>query len=328
MAFLYELRDVRRSFNGREVLHIEHLCVEEGELYALLGGNGAGKSTLMRILAFLDSPSSGELFFRGEPTQRKQEARFRRGVVLVPQFPVMFTGSLLYNVEYPMSLRNIPAARRRSRAMELLNMVGLAHLHKAPAQRLSGGEAQRAAIARALAAGAQVLFFDEPTANVDQRSTEEIISLIRELWTSKGLSLFITTHNAVMAEALCRRQIFLVEGRLVKRRILPGGGTAWPARLLVSDGRTSAFLPPEALRETDAAWESARLAAEVRGLSAIAAGIALRLSLPEDREEDILLEDAESIALASVLRLGDALEVRMHGIHHSACKHVDREMPL
>jgi ABC-type multidrug transport system ATPase subunit len=328
MAFLYELRDLHRSFNGREVLHIEHLCVEEGELYAMLGANGAGKSTLMRILAFLDPPSGGDLFFRGEPVQRKQEARFRRGIVLVPQSPVMFTGSLLYNVEYPMSLRNIPSARRRRRAMELLSMVGLAHLHNAPAQRLSGGEAQRAAIARALAAGARVLLFDEPTANVDQRSTEEIIALIRELWTSKGLSIFITTHNTVMAEALCRRQIFLVEGRLVKRRILPGGGTAWPARLLISDGRTNALLPPEALRETGTAWEKERLTAGVRGLSAIAAGIALKLSLPENQEKDILLEDAESIALASTLRLGDALEVRMHGIHHSARKHVDREMPL
>jgi ABC-type multidrug transport system ATPase subunit len=325
MPLLYELRDVRRSFDGREVLHIDHLCVEEGELYALLGANGAGKSTLMRILAFLDSPSSGELFFRGEPTQGRQEARFRQGVVLVPQFPVMFSGSLLYNIEYPMMLKKVPAAQRRSRAMELLDTVGLTRLYKAPARRLSGGEAQRASIARALAAGARVLFFDEPTANVDQRSTVEIISLIRELWTSKGLSIIITTHNAAMAEELCRRQIFLAEGRPVKRHILPDGGAAWPARLFnPQEKQMYALLPPEALRD----MEAARLAATVRGLSAVTAGIALRLRLSENREEDILLEDAESIGLASVLRLGDTLEVRVHGIHHSAREHVDRGMPL
>ncbi|MDR2744614.1 MAG: ABC transporter ATP-binding protein [Desulfovibrio sp.] len=325
MPPLYELRNLRRSFDGREVLYIDRLRVDEGELYALLGANGAGKSTLMRILAFLDSPSGGELFFRGELTRKRQEAFHRRGVVLVPQFPVMFTGSLLYNIEYPMILRNAPAAERRRRAMELLDMVGLADLHKAPARHLSGGEAQRASIARALAAEAKVLFFDEPTANVDQRSTMEIITLIRELWSSHGLSVLITTHNADMAGELCRRQIFLAAGRLVKRHILPGGRTALSARLSLSDaGRTCVLLPSDPLQGTG----TAHPAAVVRGLSSVAAGIALRLSLTGGHEADILLKDEESRRLASVLRLGEPLEVRVHGIHHSACKHDERGMPL
>ncbi|MDR1660619.1 MAG: ABC transporter ATP-binding protein [Desulfovibrio sp.] len=325
MPPLYELRNLRRSFDGREVLHVDHLCVDEGELYALLGANGAGKSTLMRILAFLDSPSSGELFFRGELTQKRQMALHRQGVVLVPQFPVMFTGSLLYNIEYPMILKNVSVARRRSRAVELLDMVGLVGLRKAPARHLSGGEAQRASIARALAAGAQVLFFDEPTANVDHRSTTEITTLIRELWSSHRLSIFITTHNADMAGELCRRQIFLAGGRLVKRHILPGGRTAWPSELCLSRaGRTCALLPPDALQGTG----TVHPAAVVRGLSSVAAGVALQLSLTGVWEEDILLEDAESVRLASALRLGDTLEVRMHGVHHSAREHDDRGMPL
>ncbi|MDR2054417.1 MAG: ATP-binding cassette domain-containing protein [Desulfovibrio sp.] len=325
MPPLYELRDLRRGFGGREVLCIDHLCVDEGELYALLGANGAGKSTLMRILAFLDSPSSGELFFRGELTQKRQEALHRRGVILVPQFPVMFTGSLLHNIEYPMMLKNVPVAERRRRAMELLDMVGLADLRRAPARHLSGGEAQRASIARALAAEAKVLFFDEPTANVDQRSTTEIITLIRELWSSHGLSMFITTHNADMAGELCRRQIFLAAGRLVKRHILPGGRAALPSRLSLSGaGRTCVHLPPDTLQGAG----TAHPAAVVRGLSSVAAGVALRLSLTEGQEADILLEDEESHRLASVLRLGDPLEVRVHGIHHSACGHDERGMPL
>ncbi|MDR1778096.1 MAG: ABC transporter ATP-binding protein [Desulfovibrio sp.] len=320
MPPLYELRNLRRSFDGREVLHIDHLRVDEGELYALLGANGAGKSTLMRILAFLDSPSDGELFFRGELTQKRQEALHRQGVVFVPQFPVMFTGSLLYNVEYPMLLKNVPAAERKSRAMKLLDVVGLADLRKAPARHLSGGEAQRASIARALAAGAQVLFFDEPTANVDQRSTTEIIRLIRELWSSHGLTIGITTHNADIAGELCPRQIFLAGGRVVKRHILPGGRVAMPAKLSLSpSGRPCALLPPEALWGTEAAGRGAVL----RGLSSVAAGVALRLSLTEGREEDTLLQDEESLALASALRLGDTLEVRVHGIHHSAREHDD-----
>ena len=308
MTALYSLRGVTRRFADREVLNIDSLDIQPGEIYALLGANGAGKSTLMRILAFLDSPSSGKLVFRGENVFAGQEARCRSGVVWVPQFPVMFTGSLLYNIEYPMALKRVPARERKKRALELLESVNLGHLAKAPAHKLSGGEAQRASIARALAAGVEIILFDEPTANVDQRSQGDFMALIRALWEQRGLSICITTHNASMAAALCRKHIFLVEGKLVHQHVLPDGSVAWPGELAKTPGGFHIRIAP------DAAASLAPGAAEVgkgvvRGVADFAAGVTVRLELSPGRVVEFLLEDMASRDMAHSLTLNTPLTI-------------------
>jgi ABC-type multidrug transport system ATPase subunit len=310
---LYELRGIVRRFWEREVLRIESLTLESGEIYALLGANGAGKSTLMRLLAFLDSPTSGTLIFRGTQVNPGQKAAFRGNVVWVPQFPVMFTGTLLYNVEYPMSLKKIAGPERKNRAMELLETVNLGHLAKAPAHRLSGGEAQRASIARALAAGAEIILFDEPTANVDQRSQENFIQLARYLWEKRGLSIIITTHNASLAAELCRRQIVLIEGRLTKHRVLADGTVAHPARLISSDGQITVLLPRGAHPLPSGGCPDHR--ALVLGIAEVAAGVALRLETQAAGRLELLLEDETSLSLSRALCLGSSLPV---GEDHSA----------
>ena len=311
MAALYSLRNVTRRFDDREVLNIDSLDIRPGEIYALQGANGAGKSTLMRILAFLDSPSSGEMCFRGNKVLAGQEAKHRPGVVWVPQFPVMFTGSLLYNIEYPMALKNIPSQERKKRALELLECVNLAHLAKAPAHKLSGGEAQRASIARALAAGVEVILFDEPTANVDQRSQNDFMALVRTLWEERDLSICITTHNAPMAAALCRKQIFLVEGKLARQYVLPDGSVAWPATLAAAPAGLHLCPAPDAFASL-APLTPGTTAPEkglVRGMADFAAGVTVRLELPPGRMVEFLLKDTASRDLARTLTLNSPLAI-------------------
>jgi ABC-type multidrug transport system ATPase subunit len=310
MNALYSLRNLRRRFGERTVLDIDALDIEAGELYALLGDNGAGKSTLMRILACLDAPSGGVMLFRGARVLPGREARFRPGVVWVPQFPVMFTGTVLYNVEYPMALKKTPPDGRRRRALELLESVGLGHLAYAPAHKLSGGECQRATIARALAADAHTILFDEPTTNLDRYAFEDCIALVRNLWQERKLSIVIITHNAALAATLCRRQIFLSRGRLVRQHVLPGGAIAWPARLAPNtpdpDGGTGGVtlsIAPAALPE-DTAFP---LPAIVKGIEDLAAGVVLRLDSPAGRRLDVLLDKACDQDAARALTLGSAL---------------------
>lgn len=311
MTALYSLRDVSRRFGEREVLRIDSLDIAAGEIYALLGANGAGKSTLMRLLAFLDTPTSGALFFRGEKVLPGREARYRAGVVWAPQHPVMFTGTLRHNIEYPMVLCKTPRPERKKRALELLERVNLAHLADSPAHKLSGGEAQRASIARALAAGATTILFDEPTANVDQRSQEDFLNLARGLWEDSRLSLLITTHDAALAASLCRKQIFLMEGRLVRQHVLPGGGVAWPARLAESPDGLCAYLTPEAAACLPPSAAPSRPAL-LRGVAAFAAGISLRLEAAPGHMLELLLEDAASRDLARTLTLDAALVLNTH----------------
>ena len=306
MPTLYSLRNLTRSFGEREVLHIDTLDIEPGVIYALLGANGAGKSTLMRILAFLDKPTSGELFFRGHKVISGQETTFRQGVVWVPQFPVMFTGSLLYNVAYPMALKKVSATERNKKAMEYLELVNLAHLSSSPAHQLSGGESQRASIARAMAAGAEVILFDEPTANVDERSQGEFVALARDLWQSKGLSLLVTTHNATLAATLCHKQIFLVEGHLVRQHMLPGGNVAWPGKLVCVDDRILAAVQPEALAKAPSGGEEALL----QGIVEFAAGIVLHVEASPGRVIEILFADESSREIARTLSLGSRIGLR------------------
>ena len=296
---LYILKNLTQQFGERQILNISHLEIEAEPVYALLGHNGAGKSTLMKILAFLDTPYGGELYFKGRLIKKEQWAGLRAKVVWVPQSPVMFTGTLQYNIEYPMRLKRINKADYQKRAAELLEIVGLKHLAQAPAHRLSGGEAQRASTARALAAGAEVILFDEPTASVDYKSRQEIINLIKQLKSNHHLSILITTHDADFAQQLCDRHIYLHEGELAKDKNLNQIYRA----ALKTDNRLC--LPQEMKPLLPAALESAR----INSLSSLPSGLTLKFKTPDNQEFEIIINDNESLKLASSLTLGQELKI-------------------
>ncbi len=298
MTELYAIKNLSRVFGRREVLSIDELTIEAGLIYGLLGPNGSGKTTLMKLLGFLEEPSGGEIFFRGRAAGPRNRAEFRSQVVWSPQFPVMFTGSLRYNVEYPMKIKGVAAGDRRRRAMELLDMVRLTDLAEAPARRLSGGEAQRASLARALAAGAEVLLLDEPTANVDVASRRELVGLVETLWREQNLSIIITTHDASLESDLCQKRIRLNDGHLVAvddtqvhRAILERAGEGF--RL---------HLPPEAGRVSGPV--------SVIGLTTAKPGaVLLKIETASRSTLSALVEDEQSLHIARGLSLNDALVV-------------------
>lgn len=300
MNALYRLHNLTQRFGGREVLHIDELSLDAGKIYGLLGQNGAGKSTLMKILAFLEAPASGSIEFRGRDAPFSRAGRLRAKVVWVPQTPIMFSGSVLYNVTYPLRIKGVPSREGERRALELLETVGLAHMAPAPAPRLSGGEAQRVSIARALAAGAEVILFDEPTANVDTASRDSLMETIRTLWCERGLSTVITTHDAAFAAALCHDHIVLDAGRVVPRRVVGGGLVVWPGSLRREDDTFVLVLPAEA---------GAPSPLRAAGITELAEGIGLRLVAEKGRSLDVLVTEASGGAFARALTLGSVVRV-------------------
>lgn len=299
MTELYRLENISRVFGSREVLSIPELSLEAGLIYGLLGPNGSGKTTLMKLLAFLDQPTAGRVFFQGRAADSSRLAEFRAKVVWSPQFPVMFTGSLRYNVEYPMKIKGFSRAERRGKAMELMEMVGLAELAEAPARKLSGGEAQRASLARALAAGAEVLLLDEPTANVDLKSRAELVRLVADIWRERNLSIIITTHDQSLEAELCQRRIQLRDGRLLNQ----DDDLTHLAELIEEDGRVVLKLPPEAGR-----WAGQL---EIQSLSAEPQAVRLKLSDPSGpRSLKVSITDEPGLTVARRLTLSDKLPLK------------------
>ena len=212
---LYSVRNLKKRYEGRVVLDLPDLFIEEGRIYGLLGPNGSGKSTLLSILSFLNAPSSGTLFYNDKPVSFTEKAlqTLRREVVLVDQHPILFSTSVYKNVEFGLRIRKIPGRERRRIVEEALDRVGMREFIHARGNRLSGGETQRVAIARALACSPKVMLFDEPTASVDVSNQIIIENIIRDLHTDAGISVILSTHNLLQAAKLSQEKIFLFEGR-------------------------------------------------------------------------------------------------------------------
>jgi putative ABC transport system ATP-binding protein len=198
------------------------LDVTEGEFVAIMGPSGSGKSTAMNILGCLDTPSAGTYQFRGvhvERLSRNQRALLRRHYLgfVFQGFNLLPRTTALENVELPLIYRRQPAAVRRAAARAALQQVGLEGWeHHAPGE-LSGGQQQRVAIARALVTRPAVLLADEPTGNLDTRTSREIMALIAELNRERRITVLMVTHEADMA-AYARRVVRFVDGRLERDR--------------------------------------------------------------------------------------------------------------
>ena len=204
------------------VLHGVSLQVEAGEFLAITGPSGAGKSTLLHLLAGLDTPTRGEVFWEGQPFSRmseRQRALFRnRTVGIVFQFYHLLPElTALENVMLPGLIDSTGSARAlRERARSRLEQVGLGQrLHHKPST-LSGGEQQRAAIARALVNEPKIIFCDEPTGNLDSKTGAEIAELLMELHRSLRMSLVLVTHEAMLA-GLADQTVVLRDGRIVSQ---------------------------------------------------------------------------------------------------------------
>nr|WP_320012981.1 ATP-binding cassette domain-containing protein [uncultured Desulfobulbus sp.] len=214
---LYQLQRLQQRFSQKTVLDIDELSIEQGAIHALLGPNGAGKTTLLNILAFLETPVSGTLYFQGELIDytKKNILHLRRQVVLVDQHPIMFSTSVRSNIEFGLKIRKIDGASRERRVDEVLEIVGLTRYKQDRADALSGGETQRLALARALALEPKVLLCDEPTASVDAENQAVITELLRAINREQKTTIVFTTHDRLQAATLAQHTLVLENGRRV-----------------------------------------------------------------------------------------------------------------
>ena len=206
-----ELHDINKIYHLGEVdlpvLKGVSLRVGRGELVALMGASGSGKSTLMNILGCLDRPTSGEYLFDGRAIAgytAKERARLRNRMIgfVFQSFNLLARMTAFENVLMPLMYcrDRLNEREMERRTAELLEKVGLAGRHHHRPSQLSGGEQQRVAIARSLVNSPQVLFADEPTGNLDSRTSEEILALFQQLNQTDGITLIMVTHDPSVAE--------------------------------------------------------------------------------------------------------------------------------
>jgi len=224
MSNLLEIRGLSKSYgsgtNRLEVLSGIDLDLVIGTTTALVGASGAGKSTLMHLLGALDRPTSGSVSFRGENIFKKNErqlAAFRnRSIGFVFQFHHLLPEfTALENVMMPALIARVPRAEAMAMAQSLLKDVGLGQRMTHRPGELSGGEQQRVAIARALALEPELLLADEPTGNLDMKTSDSIHNMLAELQIKKRLTLVVVTHNERLAAAM-GTTIHLMDGKIEK----------------------------------------------------------------------------------------------------------------
>jgi len=192
--------------------------VQQGEFSALCGPSGSGKTTLLNLLGTLDRPTSGRVLVGGEDTSEMGEAaraklRLRKLGFVFQSYNLVPVLSALENVEFVLLLQGVESVERRRRSLAVLADVGLAELAEKRPNEMSGGQQQRVAVARAIASQPEIVLADEPTANLDSKTAEDLLDLMQRMNRERGVTFLFSTHDPrVMARA--RRVVRLVDGRI------------------------------------------------------------------------------------------------------------------
>jgi polar amino acid transport system ATP-binding protein len=218
------VEDLHKSFGPHEVLKGVSLTAREGDVVAIIGGSGSGKSTMLRCINFLETPSSGRIVVAGEPvamradgspSDRRQIERIRQSLGMVFQsFNLWTHRTVLENlIEVPVHVMKTPKDQAVERARKLLARVGLAEKEGAYPAFMSGGQQQRAAIARALCMEPKAMLFDEPTSALDPELVGEVLQVIRGL-ADEGRTMILVTHEMKFAREVADHVIYLHNGRI------------------------------------------------------------------------------------------------------------------
>ncbi len=220
-----EVKDLLQVYgDGHKIHALDHVSftVRAGEFVSVMGPSGSGKSTLLNMLGALDKPTSGQVIIKGQDMSRLRDVdTFRAKTVgfVFQLHNLIPTLSSVENVEVPMQGQGSSPAQRRKRSEELLTLVGLGdRLHHVPGQ-LSGGQRQKVAIARALANQPAILLADEPTGNLDSQSGDEVMSLLEDLHSQHGMTIFVVTHDMGIARRT-HRVLVMKDGRIVREDIV------------------------------------------------------------------------------------------------------------
>ena len=226
-------QDVRRHYRmGEAEIHAVDgvsLEVPSGEFVALLGSSGSGKSTLLNLIAGLDRPTTGSIVVHGRDLAKmssQELAEYRRHTtgMVFQAFNLIPSMTLEQNVDLPLRFAEVERREREQRVRDALERVGLGGRSGHRPSELSGGEQQRASLARALVNRPSLLLADEPTGNLDSRTGEEILGLIRELNQSLGMTVVLVTHERPLAESFAGRFLFMSDGKLVASESVPSRG--------------------------------------------------------------------------------------------------------
>jgi len=225
MKSIMQIRNLHKSYDKGKVrvkaLRGVSMDVAEGEFVSIVGRSGCGKSTLLNIIGGLDVPSSGSVLAAGRDLskmKRSELASHRRSTVgmVFQSFNLIPSRSALDNVALPLAFAGIPRRDRKPRASRILTQMGLkSRLHHVPSE-MSGGEAQRVAVARALVNDPVILLADEPTGNLDSRTAAEILDLLLSLNRDRGLTVLMVSHDETSARRVSHRMVKLLDGKIAK----------------------------------------------------------------------------------------------------------------
>ena len=224
MANVFELQNVYKTYrnDGKEFEALKNVSLEvgEGEIFGIIGMSGAGKSTLVRTLNRLEDVSGGRVTFYGKNLAELKPAELRKvrhSISMIFQgFNLLNQRTVIQNVELSMRILGIGRAERRKKALEMLEIVGLADKANEFPARLSGGQKQRVAIARALAVDPKVLLCDEATSALDPKITGEILDLLKKINEERSLTIVIITHEMSVVEKICDKVAIIDDGELAE----------------------------------------------------------------------------------------------------------------
>lgn len=202
------LQNIQQIFEGKTVLQVDDLTIQKGSFCGIIGPNGAGKSTLLNIVAGLNLPSAGCVMYGDEDKCELPS----RDLTMVFQSPHLIRTTTEKNIAYPLKLRGWPEERIRERVHQLAAELGLSEHLKQKAWTLSAGESQKVALARALSFHPKLLLLDEPTANIDPSTTEELERMLLKINREEGTTVLMITHNLPQARRICDHVVFIHEG--------------------------------------------------------------------------------------------------------------------
>lgn len=325
MSALLEATGLERRRGARLVVRVDELRLERGTVLALLGPNGAGKSTLLRLLLGLERPDAGAVRLDGR-TVGPDDAELRTRTASALQRPTLFSGTAVENAAYGLRVRGVDRSTARAAAERALRGLGVAHLADADVRRISGGEAQRIAVARAFAVRPDVVGLDEPTAGLDVSARREFRQRLESMIRESAAAALLVTHDAADAFALADRIVVLEHGQVTQAGT-PSDLLAAPSTPFVAAFTGAELLLDGVVESADETMVDVRLASGVivravpGGHEPPAAGRAVHIAY---RPEDVLLvaghrEDAVSarnrfeLLVAGVVPVGGLLRVRLRG---------------
>lgn len=213
---LLTLQDVLVRYGEATILEVPSLSVRRGEVFAVIGPNGAGKSTLLRVMELLEQPTKGKVYFQGREVNQQIGLPVRRRMASVFQEPLLINASVYENAALGLKLRGLDRGSAEQRVLPWLERLGIGHLARRKARSLSGGEAQRTSLARALALDPELLLLDEPFSSLDPPTREGLLLDLETILHETGITTVFVTHDRNEAFMLGDRVAVLIGGRLLQ----------------------------------------------------------------------------------------------------------------